>query len=42
MLERYKVEVDQLSGGPNLPVGQDDIQVVLRQVLLDLLHAQPL
>ena len=42
VLEGHKVEVDQLSGWPDLPVGQDDVGVVLGEVLLDVLQPQAL
>ena len=42
MLEGHKVEVDQLSRWPDLPVGQDDVGVVLGEILPDVLQPQAL
>ena len=42
MLERHKVEVDELSRRPDFPVGQDYVHVVLWQVRLDILDAKSL
>ena len=42
MLERHKVEVDKLSSRPDLPVGQDDVYIILGEVVFYVLDAQPL
>jgi hypothetical protein len=37
VLERDQVEVDQLGGRPDLPVGEHDVLIVARQPLFNLL-----
>ena len=42
VLKGDQVEVDQLGGGPDLPVGKHNVLVVPRQPLLNLLRQEDL
>ena len=42
MLKGNKVEVEKLSGRPDLPVGQQDLHIAGPQLILDLSQVQTL